>query len=690
LRDRRQASATEKVLRLTALMLSAAVVLLVFDLGWSADRSPHSIPWLTLVVALMVLVLVGTAAASRGYAGLNKRYASLKHLYDFTRLIGADMSAEHLLSQVLAQARTILRAEVAEVVLLEGGQLGSALYQGESDGGAVAPLASIPVGDPRVGWVDFVRDGRAIVVPRSERNVGWSGFRHESGFEDFVLAPVRTNEAVTGVLLVGNRLGDVSTFEDDDGRLLETLANHTSVAFENSLLLERLRVDAEQRRYESLHDHLTGLPNRSLFAQCVAEAIQDHGAAAVMLMDLDRFKEVNDTLGHNIGDAVLREAAQRVSACIGVDGVVARLGGDEFAVLLPGCTDLRHARIRAWSIIDELQRPVNVEDLPLSVGASIGISIAPDHGTDVVALLKGADVAMYQAKGSHQRVSLYSPANDTHSSGRLTLATELLAALASGQIDLCYQPKALLADETVIGVQALVRWEHPTRGLLDLDEFMPIAEQTGLTGDLTMYVLRAAVQQCAEWVDSGLSVGVSVSLSIGCVADPNLCRQVTQLLRQYQLPPFLLTLEIADSSILSNTGRAVAVLDQLSAAGVRLALGEFGTGSSSLTYLQRLPVDEVRIDRSFVARLANDAANATIVQSIVELGHKLELAVVAEGVEDRLSWDRLVVMGCDIAAGDYLSKPMPGPSVTSWLEARRPADGGLLQRDWPLLSLSAG
>ncbi|HEV2368447.1 MAG TPA: bifunctional diguanylate cyclase/phosphodiesterase, partial [Acidimicrobiales bacterium] len=587
-------------------------------------------------------------------------------------MVGSSVRAEAVLDQVLAEARRLLRATRAEIVLVDrdNGRPGQVIRNIDE---SVSPesVPALPPGKEQAVWRDVVGSGQSRVLPRTSKEPRVVEYLTVLGARDCIVAPLRSEGEVVGTITVADRLGDVSTFDEQDLKLFETLANHASVAFENGRLVQQLRREAEERRYEALHDALTGLPNRSLFIQAADTASRSGMLGAVMLMDLDRFKEVNDTLGHHNGDQLLREVARRLSAVLRRGDTVARLGGDEFAVLLPNLGEIDEAVQTAHRLVEAVRIPITVDDLSLDVGVSVGIAVAPTHGDDAATLLQRADVAMYEAKAAKTGVSLYSPERDDYSPKRLALAAELRQALENDQIMVYYQPKADLRDGRVIGAEALVRWRHATHGMVSPDEFVPLAEHSGLIAILTQHVLRTALAQCREWVDLGHDITVAVNLSVRSLVDLELPHRIEQLLAESGVAPERLTLEITESGVMADPSRTIAVLERLANTGVKISVDDFGTGYSSLSYLQRLPVHEVKVDRSFVFRMASDANDAAIVRSIVDLGHTLGLTTVAEGVEDQVSWDRLRVMGCDVAQGYHLSKAIPGAEVTRWLEERR-------------------
>jgi diguanylate cyclase (GGDEF)-like protein len=435
----------------------------------------------------------------------------------------------------------------------------------------------------------------------------------------------------------------------------------------------RLRGHLAEIEHQALHDGLTGLPNRDLFRRRIDEALaqaeQRRSGVAVLLLDLDRFKEINDTLGHQSGDLLLQALANRLENLIRATDTVARLGGDEFAIVSPGAGDEAGAFALAERIRTGLEAPFALAGLTVEVEASIGIALYPDHGADVEALIRHADVAMYNGKKTH-RPMLYSQKDDHYSPGRLALVGELRRAIANGELVVHYQPRVELATGDVHAVEALVRWDHPERGLLSPGEFLPLAEHTGLIRPLTGYVLDAALADCASWSKDGLRPGVSANLSARDLLDADLPREVESLLTKHGVDPTLLEVEITENTILIDPERTRIVLERLRDLGVRLSIDDFGTGFSSLGQLKRLAVDVLKIDKSFVLNMATNEHDAVIVRSTIDLGHNLGLRVVAEGVESREIWDRLATLGCDTAQGFYLSRPIPAAALDEWLAGR--------------------
>src|SRR3954471_7090397 len=437
---------------------------------------------------------------------------------------------------------------------------------------------------------------------------------------------------------------------------------------------QRLRRQAAEKEEQAMSDALTGLPNRTLFQNLVQRTISSAGRrkkmAAVMLMDLDRFKDVNDTLGHHNGDLLLQRIGSRLHSVLRGGETVARLGGDEFAILLPDVADRQAVVPVVRRVLKVLEEPVVVGGLALQVEASIGIALFPEHGKTVDAVLRAADVAMYVTKEARSGYEFYDAAahEHRHDAGRLALIGELRRAMDETELVLYYQPKIDLATGQAKGVEALARWQHPERGLLSPDEFIPLAERSNLLRPMTLFLIDTALRQANAWRSKGIEISVAVNLSMQNMLDLRLPNDLARLLTSWRLPAGSLELEITESTIMADHRRAQTILSRLSKMGVRLSIDDFGTGYSSLAYLQELPVDAIKIDKSFVMEMHQDAGNATIVQSTIDLGHNLGLEVVAEGVESAESYSTLARLGCDYAQGFFLSKPLSPDKMSIWLE----------------------
>ncbi|MEY2566802.1 MAG: hypothetical protein QOE35_1331 [Actinomycetota bacterium] len=432
-----------------------------------------------------------------------------------------------------------------------------------------------------------------------------------------------------------------------------------------------------EKEHQALHDALTGLPNRTLFREQATDAISgrplgEGSLSAVMLIDLDRFKEINDTLGHHIGDLLLKEVGPRLREAVRDHDAVARFGGDEFAIFVHDMDSPEAILEIAGRAHAALSAPFSVEDLLLHVEGSIGIALSPEHGTDVDVLLQRADVAMYMAKETHSGSRLYTPDRDPNSRRRLTLLSDLRAAIDNHDLVLHYQPKADLRSREINDVEALVRWIHPDLGLVPPNDFIPLAERSGLIAPLTEYVLTDAIGRAADWRARGINLRVAVNLSVRSLMDLDLPNRVAAMLLAADLPASYLELEITESTIMADPVRAMRVLQPLADMGVRLSIDDFGTGYSSLAYLRQLPIAEIKIDRSFVAAMTTSENDAVIVRSTVEMAKNLGLEVVAEGVETpdiELALDRL---GCDYMQGYLLSRPLPADELEGCIaELRR-------------------
>ncbi len=428
-----------------------------------------------------------------------------------------------------------------------------------------------------------------------------------------------------------------------------------------------------EKEHAALHDALTGLANRKHLVTQMAlageESARTGRAVALCLLDLDRFKEINDTLGHHTGDRLLEIAAARLSRAVRPEDTVARLGGDEFAVLLTDVADSATALEAAARIRHVLAEPYHLDGMTLQVETSIGVALHPEHTDSVPRLLQLADVAMYQAKDDHTGVELYRPERDIHTPDRLDLLGSIRRAIENDELVMHFQPTVSFPLAEPVGVEALVRWNHPGRGLIYPDAFLDLVEQSGMMRQLTHTALAQSLAQAAEWWRAGIELPVSVNVSVRDLSDRGFADVVAGLLRDHGLPAGALKLEITEHVLMADPTRMSHALESMGRLGVDLSLDDFGTGYSSLVHLKRLPVSEIKVDRSFVQRMTVDADDAAIVRSIVDLAHSLGLRVVAEGVETAETWRALEAMGCDLAQGYLISRPVPGDEVTQWLSA---------------------
>jgi diguanylate cyclase len=518
-----------------------------------------------------------------------------------------------------------------------------------ADGAPLAPVAAL--GLAGAAWVREAPAGRG------------------PEFSLVVLSAILLSASVALTLLAFGQFADVS----DITVALATVTVLAGMARAGLTVVDRLR-ESDRR---AITDDLTGLSNRRHLVDRMHAAIDSaadaHHMLALLLIDLDGFKELNDTLGHHAGDEVLRQIGPRLAQILRADDILARLGGDEFAVVLsPG--DDATASAAGLRLRAALERPFEVGGIRVHIDASIGIALFPEHARDALGLLQRADVAMYEAKRMRTGHEVYLQSRDRHSRERLRLVGELHGALDTGQLVLHYQPKADVRTGAVTGVEALVRWQHPERGLLSPGHFLPLVEQSGLTRALTSFVIDRTLDELGELRASGLELGVAVNLGPADLLDLGLPSEVERLLRLRRCAPEHLELEVSEDVVMADVERTVDVVRGLRAIGVRTALDDFGAGHAALGQLKQLEVDTLKIDCSFVMRVAQDERDAAIVQSLVDLGRRLGLRVVAEGVETREAWELLVRWGCNEAQGHLLARPMPADALVLWIRelARHP------------------
>jgi diguanylate cyclase (GGDEF)-like protein len=484
-----------------------------------------------------------------------------------------------------------------------------------------------------------------------------------------------TGGAVVAVVLAHDELT-----EGAGGRLLRPSIWAGVILLMPLLGLVGLQRRLRRREREARLDSLTGLRNRRALhedARGLLARATDRRPLALLLMDLGDFKSVNDTLGHAAGDELLQQVAATLRGAVRPGDLVVRLGGDEFAVLLTDLPEARAAHGRAEELLGVLRAAsFTVQGVDLVVDASIGLALAPQHGTRLPALLQRAEVAMYQAKRDNRGTRVYDPGTDDHSVGQLELLTELRRALENGEFVLHYQPKVSLPDRQVTSVEALVRWQHPTRGLLGPGEFLPVLERSGLMHPLTRWVIREAVRQAASWHRAGMTLPVAVNISPRSLLDGDLPARVLATLLGAELPASFLELEITETAVMTDPARAAVVLAQLRARGIRVAIDDFGAGYTSLAHLRSLPISSLKLDRSLIGQLLERHEDDAVTRALIDLAHRLDLRVVAEGVETEAVLDRLAVMGCDEVQGYLISRPLPPAALEGWI-AERGARTGL-------------
>ena len=636
--------------------------------------------WGAFLLGGLALVCV---VGYRAYGRFLRQHESLNRVYDFSRSVERARSDPTVLGEALGQAREMFNASTAVLWARAVGQADAVIVTATADGEMTTRASS---GDASMDalrtTVGLSRRSRRFAL----REVHDGPLRAElvrRGADEMIVAPLRAGERVLGTLELSDRQGQLATFTEDDLKLLETLATHLTAAIENQQLLGRLR-------HAAYHDGLTDLPNRVRLGQVLEDAMQvdEAGVVALVQLDLDRFKEVNDSLGHTWGDQLLVLVGRRLRVEAPPGALVARVGADEFAVV-SRVPDLAAAAALARTLREAVSTSYPLAGLTIDAAATVGVAVAPEHGDDGASLMRRVDVALSNAKGVGRRVTVYDPSMEQESLQRLRLVTELRAAIGSGQVVVKFQPKVNLASRELVGVESLVRWNHPDYGEVVPDRFVPLAEVTGLIGILTDHVLRESLAQCRAWLDRDLRIPVAVNLSARTLLDAEFPDRVAGLLEDFDLPADMLTFELTESSVMTDPDRMKPVLHRLHELGTGLSIDDFGTGYSSLAQLRRLPVDEVKIDKVFVFSMGTDLGDLAIVRAIIELGHSLGLRVVAEGVEDELARDLLAGNDCDVIQGYLVSRALDPDRLDAWLSARtatRPGQPGVRGRRLQLLT----
>lgn len=620
---------------------------------------------------------------------LRLREREIELLKETVTDVGGELDLDTVFQLVAERARELIQAETLLIPVLDDNAEQYTYRAGAGNNAGEIVGQSLPLDFGVCGWVWRHKRAwwRGVLdeLEPIERN------RWESEAGTLILVPMIGKGQFLGGLAGINKIGG-GDFTQLDLNLLSLFAGHVSIAIENAIAyaaLNEAKLHAEtyqvelrqlnnelnsinnELEHQALYDQLTQLPNRTLLQDRLKQALfvaeREKSNVAVLMIDLDRFKEVNDSLGHEAGDQLLIQVGARFSGVLRHSDTVGRLGGDEFAVIIPNADSKLASRL-ASSLLEALETDFEINGMSLSVSASIGISVSPLHGMDVSTLLKHADVAMYSAKRTRYGHAIYDADTDEHHPGRLTLVGDLRQAMVSRELELYYQPKVDLRTGTLYGAEALARWPHDKRGFVPPDEFIPIMEQTGLIRPFTIWAIEHALQQCSQWHAAGLDMTVAVNLSMESLLDPQFPVQLVSLLKRGKPQPSCLILEITESVFLSEHARVCGVLSLLREHGVQFSIDDFGTGHSSLSRLKKLPVSELKIDKSFVMDMEHDRDDAVIVRSTVDLAHNLGLAVIAEGVETEMSLNLLRDMGCDMAQGYYIGRPLPADEFTRYLE----------------------
>jgi diguanylate cyclase (GGDEF)-like protein len=613
--------------------------------------------WVLVLPVLSAVVLL-----FRRFGKVTREGNSVERVYDFARRVEQVSPDEAGTRQIVQAVRELLNAErVAlwlppyldeEPRLVVAAENGAVWYDGPGDPDDVFRRRAVATADGPV-LVSLARADDEEAAALSRR-----------GVSDLIGAPVTTAAGEPGYLEVCDRRSDIVNFADSDRAALESMLTHVNAAIRQQQLLTQIRYDAD-------HDRLTGLPNRQRLADEIDQLLSaDPGTAraGLILAALGNYTEVTDTLGHAASDELLLVTAGLLREHAPPQALLARMEGEQFAVLLPGLS-LAATERAARRLREAAATRARVAGLDLEVTLTIGVAAAPVHGTDAGMLMQRADVALLAAADSGG-VASYHPVLDQQSLRRLQLGTELEQAMREGQISVVFQPIIDAQTSDIVSVETLVRWAHPRYGAIPPDDFIHLAEQIGRIGPLTDHVLELALARCRRWLDQGIALSVAVNLSVHCLTEPDLVARVRGALQRHGVPGELLTLELTEGSVVDDSVRDSSVLADLHGLGLRLSMDDFGTGYSSLSQLRQLPIDEVKIDKSFVLGMSTSQGESFIARSIIELAHNLGLRVVAEGVEDELTRNLLAEMGCDKLQGFLVSRPLPDDRLESWLLAR--------------------
>ena len=613
--------------------------------------------WVLVLPVLSAVVLL-----FRRFGKVTREGKSVERVYDFARRVEQVSPDEAGTQQIVQAVRELLNAErVAlwlppyldeEPRLVVAAENGAVWYDGPGDPDDVLRRRAVASAEgPLLVSLARADDEEAAALARR-------------GVSDLIGAPVMTAAGEPGYLEVCDRRSEIVSFADSDRAALESMLTHVNAAIRQQQLLTQIRYDAD-------HDRLTGLPNRQRLADEIDQLLSadaGNARAGLILAALGNYTEVTDTLGHAASDELLLVTAGLLREHAPPQALLARMEGEQFAVLLPGLS-LAATERAARRLREAAATRARVAGLDLEVTLTIGVAAAPVHGADAGVLMQRADVALLAAADSGG-VASYHPVLDQQSLRRLQLGTELEQAMAEGQISVVFQPIIDAQTSDIVSVETLVRWAHPRYGAIPPDDFIHLAEQIGRIGLLTDHVLDLALARCRRWLDQGIALSVAVNLSVHCLTEPDLVLRVRQALQRHGVPGELLTLELTEGSVVDDSVRDSTVLADLHGLGLRLSMDDFGTGYSSLSQLRQLPIDEVKIDKSFVLGMSTSQGESFIARSIIELAHNLGLRVVAEGVEDELTRNLLAEMGCDKLQGFLVSRPLPDDRLESWLLAR--------------------
>ena len=600
----------------------------------------------------------------------------IHNLYGFSNVLNSIEDFQKTLDYIISFTMDAMKCERISIMLLEGDILKIVAAKGIPED--VIRKTTISIGNRVAGEVIL---SRKAILAKSLNEIPYLDGTVRSEARSFISIPIlyaglASAEQPLGVINVTNKIDNIQ-FTETDLETLTYISNTASIAIHNHLnhlKLEKAysesKAQASALAYQMTHDALTNLPNRTMFLDHLTVTLIDerykNNTLSLLIVDLNSFNEINDTLGHHNGDILLQVIGERLKGMFEQPNMVARLGGDEFAIFIPcsGINDLPHIVLK---IIETIEQPLLLEGISLEVSASIGISLYPDHGEDPNLLIQRADVALLIAKKEKEVSKVYDQNLDPYNPRRLMILSELRHAIDNNQLILHFQPKVCLKTNGISGVETLVRWLHPQYGLIPPDQFIQLAEQTGLIKSITMWVLNDAMLQCSMWHRSGTDLKVAVNLSARNLQDPELPDYISGLLKKWGVHPDFLKLEITESTVMTNHKLSSEVLLRLSDLGIRHSIDDFGTGHSSLAYIKNLPVSEIKIDKSFIMNMITSKNDIHIVQAAIELGHHLGLNVVAEGVQNKETFDLLAQLGCDEAQGYFISRPVAAPELINWL-----------------------
>ena len=648
-----------------AAILNAAIGIGLASALWNY---PH-------VLLLLSAIVLACVVCNQLYRGLAHRYKGLETHYEFVSSVVRSTDLSEITSSVLAAARKLLRANDAVLLLRSsGGDEPARRLRLGQDGLDVIEVAPAQHG----------ADVRAL-LPRAVPHLVDAGaaappwLRSMTAINALAAPITGTDRSVVGALVVTQaKRNAVASFGEADAGLLGSLADQASIAIENGMLFQRLEHEAADRAHQATHDPLTGLPNRSMLSEVLASALEvaytTRGRVGLIVVDLDSFSQVVDAFGHSSSDGLLIQACSRIRGLLPESATLARLSGEQFAIVMPEVDDSDTVVGAARLLIAGFDPPFQTEGVLLALNVNVGIAVYPEQAIDSPSLVQRAHIAADTARRHRSGWELYDPVNDPATPRRLALAADLREALETDGLDVCFQPKVELATGVVRGAEALVRWNHPRLGRVRPDEFITIAEHTGDIRALTMVVMRKALAECRGWRDLGLDLSVAVNLSARNLLDLHLVDDVAAVIDEAGVPAPSLTLELTESMVMSESQRSVDVLAGLNDLGVRLSCDDFGTGYSSLAHLRRLPIGEIKIDKSFIARMTVDESDRAIARSVLALGRDLGLVTVAEGVESREGWDLLTTLGCDMAQGFVVCPPLTPRQFGEWLDRRQPEE----------------